>query len=1262
MTRNKKLALLLFLLVTVAFAAAVGDGAATPAIRASFIQAYTRGQFSLYVNAPTAIKALGSPGLVQEFPATANTALKYALIKPDPNAPLAQFDTLQVSPDIYTPYTAVGATTAGYPTMDTAACPANGFGTCNYQLFTKNYAIFAYSEPVISTFTVADPFYSVWNTTGGLGGILGLPTSGENAVTSISKVAGTQQTYLGGAIYTYPAGSTTAAAYSVSGAFFTAWTASGGYASLGFPTAEAALVGATGMFRQTFEAGRIEQTPGNDPGVLFPVSLVGITSASQGLSLLPGGATTVSASTLDTRGNTVTNRAMSWSSTNGAVATVTGNGYSAKVQGISAGAANIYVTVEGKTSLPISVRVGGACCLVGEGAPTPVMTQAFQAALDRNQLAATLPVAGLVARTGDGYIQTVTAGGSAYVVSLATGAASAYLSSGAIYSAYLAAGGFSGPLGYPVSDALPGLQRYSSGAVLVGSPVRLVPAGIAGKWLAGGGVAGALGLPVSDAVPFQSILNTAGSFQAFAGGAIYAVTVGSKAGGVAYTSAGPVLARYLALGGTGGALGAPVSDLANGRQDFETGYIDLPAGAAVAVEHFFARKPTITVTPATVVPGGRVHVSATSFALGSKLNFSVTGQANFTVPVPAGVFAWDILVPATARPGTVTVQATAAGAADAASATYTVASAASLLPGLTLVSGDQQTGAPGSRLLVPLVVSLLDATGAPLAGVPVGWNLSPGAAVTGDAVTDANGRASGFVRLPAHEGVSLGAVSAAGKVVSFSALATARALAGFPAFPQSAAGGTLAATLASLLRYQQNQGILGAPRGLATVAGLEQYLQANNGYAPSDHAILMANPWVGAGFAGAGLVLDPANPDGVRDAVAAGQPVALALTLQVNGAAAGTTFVAAIGVNADGSLAISDPDPTLARTSLADYLTGFSVGGTLVKGTLGGVLRLTASVPPVNRITFATPLSAQALLAAQALAGSGPGSCTALDLHEAGDASGTAGLRFHYCEKGASYELDLVAGKGGSVLDLVTGTQVPVPADAHVAFQVALPINAASSTLTVVPQRLTLASVTDAAAFGTALAPGSILSIFGTGLGAGGKAPTVTLGGRTLPVLYVSPFQMNAVIPADVVPGTLSLSVTGPLGSATLNLYVTATGPAIFVLGSRPGGWQGAILNQDGTLNSPDNPAARGSFVSVYATGGGATALRNGLQATVAPITVSLNGAPPLATSWAGAVAGFVGLYQINVQIPATTAPGLASGLTIQADGKISNSVLIALQ
>ena len=289
MTRNKKLALLLFLLVTVAFAAAVGDGAATPAIRASFIQAYTRGQFSLYVNAPTAIKALGSPGLVQEFPATANTALKYALIKPDPNAPLAQFDTLQVSPDIYTPYTAVGATTAGYPTMDTAACPANGFGTCNYQFFTKNYAIFAYSEPVISTFTVADPFYSVWNTTGGLGGVLGLPTSGENAVTSISKVAGTQQTYLGGAIYTYPAGSTTAAAYSVSGAFFTAWTASGGYASLGFPTAEAALVGATGMFRQTFEAGRIEQTPGNDPGVLFPVSLVGITSASQGLSLLPGG-------------------------------------------------------------------------------------------------------------------------------------------------------------------------------------------------------------------------------------------------------------------------------------------------------------------------------------------------------------------------------------------------------------------------------------------------------------------------------------------------------------------------------------------------------------------------------------------------------------------------------------------------------------------------------------------------------------------------------------------------------------------------------------------------------------------------------------------------------------------------------------------------------------------------------------------------------------------------------------------------------------
>ena len=53
--------------------------------------------------------------------------------------------------------------TAGYPTIDTTACPANSYGTCDYQLFTKDYALFVYSAPYAVNYTVADPFYTEWN-------------------------------------------------------------------------------------------------------------------------------------------------------------------------------------------------------------------------------------------------------------------------------------------------------------------------------------------------------------------------------------------------------------------------------------------------------------------------------------------------------------------------------------------------------------------------------------------------------------------------------------------------------------------------------------------------------------------------------------------------------------------------------------------------------------------------------------------------------------------------------------------------------------------------------------------------------------------------------------------------------------------------------------------------------------------------------------------------------------------------------------------
>ena len=111
------------------WAITVGQGAPTAAIAQSFVNAYDRGNFALTVTVPvTNVQALGTPGLIQEFTAAAGSTLRCALIKPDPNAPVSQTDTLQMLSDIYTYYNSVGVGTAGYPTIDTAVCPANSLG------------------------------------------------------------------------------------------------------------------------------------------------------------------------------------------------------------------------------------------------------------------------------------------------------------------------------------------------------------------------------------------------------------------------------------------------------------------------------------------------------------------------------------------------------------------------------------------------------------------------------------------------------------------------------------------------------------------------------------------------------------------------------------------------------------------------------------------------------------------------------------------------------------------------------------------------------------------------------------------------------------------------------------------------------------------------------------------------------------------------------------------------------------------------------
>ncbi len=226
------------------------------------------------------------------------------------------------------------------------------------------------------------------------------------------------------------------------------------------------------------------------------------------------------------------------------------------------------------------------------------------------------------------------------------------------------------------------------------------------------------------------------------------------------------------------------------------------------------------------------------------------------------------------------------------------------------------------------------------------------------------------------------------------------------------------------------------------------------------------------------------------------------------------------------------------------------------------------------------------------------------------------------------------------------------------------------------PPLLEAAGVVNAASFSTALAPGSLVSIFGRMLsteegGARGlPLPTemggtnVTLNGRRVPLLFVSRTQINAQLPFDIQgPGTLRVSYAG--GSAEVPVTVSEAAPAIFGAGTP----RAAVIHANGTLVSDTVPARPGEVVSVFLTGLGRpdSDISAGLPAPASPLISARGpieafvGAVSVTPSYAGLTPGFAGLYQANVQVPATLADG-SYGLRIVARGVSSNTVTLAVR
>jgi len=188
------------------------------------------------------------------------------------------------------------------------------------------------------------------------------------------------------------------------------------------------------------------------------------------------------------------------------------------------------------------------------------------------------------------------------------------------------------------------------------------------------------------------------------------------------------------------------------------------------------------------------------------------------------------------------------------------------------------------------------------------------------------------------------------------------------------------------------------------------------------------------------------------------------------------------------------------------------------------------------------------------------------------------------------------------------------------------------------------------------------------------------------PLYFAGPGQVNFQMPSNAPLGSARIAVrladTGELVAGG-PVVIAAASPGLFT-SNQGGSGQAVALNQDGTINAPNNPAAAGSTVVLYGTGQGqvSPAVADGTGAPTSPLaqtvavptssgTTCLNTQPSMCVvvgstgfggvQYSGLAPGFVGLWQINVTIPAGT-PGGNVPVRVVINGRPSITVTVAVR
>jgi uncharacterized protein (TIGR03437 family) len=175
----------------------------------------------------------------------------------------------------------------------------------------------------------------------------------------------------------------------------------------------------------------------------------------------------------------------------------------------------------------------------------------------------------------------------------------------------------------------------------------------------------------------------------------------------------------------------------------------------------------------------------------------------------------------------------------------------------------------------------------------------------------------------------------------------------------------------------------------------------------------------------------------------------------------------------------------------------------------------------------------------------------------------------------------------------------------------------------------------------------------------------VTFDGTPVPILYSSYYQVDVQAPFTLTPGNATQVRVQTSGGTSGNIAMDVLSSAAGLFTNQTNGTgQLLAVNSDGTVNSASNPAAAGSYISLYATGLGAVtpAVGAGMPAPSTPPS-TLNGGLVVviagqnaSVQFAGLAPGYSGLYQITVQIPSAVPSGPRRVFVVAPNGYTSQT------